>query len=58
MYGQFGHVPSGRFASPGLDPSTQQIGMLFIPNYSVQCFFPASEMDFVQTVNVYVFHCP
>ena len=38
MYGQFGHAPSERFASPVLDPSTQQIAMLFIPNYSVQCF--------------------
>jgi hypothetical protein len=38
MYGQVWHAPSERFASPGLDPSTQQIAMLFIPNYSVQCF--------------------
>ena len=38
MYGQYGHVPSERFASPGLDPSTQQKAMLFVPNYSVQCF--------------------
>jgi hypothetical protein len=36
FFEMYGHVPSERFASSGLDPSTQQTATLFIPNYSVQ----------------------